>query len=219
MNKFQWIWRNWFSRRPLYEGLASYPAKHFITKQINDMAQKKNIVPELINANLDVIEEQVLVDLPPDIYALAKAASDKIGETAQALYDDLEPNGPQVEKIWREYVNQHLVDFATVKARQEARKIGSDILRNLVTLLIEPASGSLKDLTDEIADNGEQLKAEWVGFLKSGNNLRVLLNNTLRPVLTLIPIINDATADFLVNIAEGEIRKALEGIPIDPIFA
>ena len=171
-----------------------------------------HIIPELINANLDVIEEKVLTKLPPRIYQLAKGASDKIGETAVALYDKEEPNGPQVEKIWLDFVNTHLVDFATEEATQQAAKIKSDVLRNVITLLIGPASRSLKDLTDEITDDGAQLKEEWVGFLKAGTNLNVLLDNTLRPTLLLIPIINESTADFLVSLAEGAIRKELDNL-------
>jgi hypothetical protein len=179
-----------------------------ISKQMN--MEDQNLAPKLINANLDVIESEVLTKLPPDIFKLAKAASDAIGETGVVLFDGEPANGPQVEKIWREYVNIHLVDFATVKAQGEAEKINSDILRNLAQVLINPASRSLKALTDEITDDGEQLKAEWEAFLKEGQNLKILLNNTLKPLLELIDFINPSLVTLLVGLAEDQIRSALE---------
>lgn len=214
MSWVKWFWRYMhlpMDQRPPEPDFRAdlRKAKKFITKQSNMETQKQNIVPDLINANLNVIEEQVLNKLPEELYKLSKAASDAIGETGVVLFDGNPADGPQVEKIWRKYVNEHLVDFATVKAQAEAEKIGNEILRNLSMLLIGPASDSLKALTDEITDDGAQLKAEWVDFLLTGNNLNLLLDNTLRPLLGLVNVINDSLIDLLISIAADQIRAAL----------
>lgn len=215
MSRMKHIWRHWFTphdETPPYMGADLAKAKLFLTKSSNIMAEQNSIAPKIINANLDVIEQEVLTKLPSEIYNLSKAASDAIGETAKVMFDGEEPNGPQVEKIWRQYANLHLVEYAVLKGKEGAEKINSEILRNLALLLLIPAQGSLKDLTDENPDDAQQLKDQWVGFLKEGENLNGLLKYTLRPALLLVPVITEQMADFIVNLAEGAIQKELEKI-------
>lgn len=213
--KAKWLWNNWGKKNkpPYVPTLSAREIKlvqNFLTTNKNGTMPEQNLAPKLINANLDVIEEEVLSKLPEQTYKIAKAASDALGETGVALFDGNPADGEQIEKIWRQYTNVHLVDFATQKAINETEKIASDILRNLTQLLIDPSSQSLKALTDEITDDGAQLKAAWIDFLREGNNLTVLLDNTLKPLLELIKIINPSLVTLLVRLAEDQLRNALE---------
>lgn len=168
----------------------------------------KDLVPKLFKANLGVIEEEVLVNLPEDIRPLAVAASKALGDTSAVFFDEIPQDGSQVEGIWRDYVNEHLVDFATEKAKLEASKIKSVLIKNLTLLLVNPTSDSLKVLTDEITDDGTQLEQVWVNFLLEGTNLKVFLDNTLKP-LVLITLKSETLATTLVAIAESEIKRLL----------
>lgn len=174
------------------------------------MAESQNqFVPELLQVNLNFIEEKVLAQLPNDTYALAKGASDAIGASAEALYDNVDPNGPQIEEIWRSYVNNIVIDFAKAKAENEIIKIKSDILKGLTGVLVDPVGDTLKALTDGISDNGDQLRALWIAFLKEGQNLDILLENTLKPALLLV-IKNESTVALLVGLIATQLRALIK---------
>lgn len=167
-----------------------------------------NLAPKLVNANLDVIEAEVLTQLPADLQKIAIAASNALGKTAEAVFDGVKPDGPQLEAIWREYINQHLIDYAAGKAIVEAGKIKSPILKTLTLLLVNPTSDSLKVLTDEITDDAAQLEAEWIDFLLEGTNLKVILDNTLGKAV-LLAFKSPTLATTLTTIAEAEIKRLL----------
>lgn len=167
------------------------------------------IVPKLIQANLEVIEQELLVRLPAQTNALAVGASDAMQETAQVLFDGNPADGDQVEAIWRDYVNEHLITFAEMKATEAVTKFRSEIVKNLSQLLLTPAAESLRVLTDAETKDDQQLKALWVDFLKEGTNMDTLLANTLKPALLLV-IKNEPVVDSLVLLIAAQLKTLIK---------
>lgn len=169
-----------------------------------------SLIPKVVQVNLNLIEEEVLTSLNRDIYDLAKGASDALGATAEVMFDEIVDNGPQVEEIWKAYVNANVISFAELKAAQKIAQLNPGLVKTLSTLILPSVGDTLRALTDNETKDDKQIEQVWKNFLLEGNNLQILLDNTLR-VLIVRAFKSDAIADILIPVAITEIKKFLNG--------
>lgn len=141
------------------------------------MAQ--NLATALVNANLDVLETEILPLINEDFAKIAATeALQRIRLTADALLDDVADNQSQVSAIWANLGSDPEIVDALTKAFVHASELVDDEkVAAILKVLTTPIAGTIAALTDGVKPNADQIKVLWLAFLASDEFRQILVQN------------------------------------------
>ena len=161
---------------------------------------ENTLVQELILANLNVIQTKVLPLIEKEYARLgATVGLEKIKQTVLILVDEDKDNKAQLNLIWGTLTSDPQIVEAVKSALLTAvASIDDEIVKQGLTLLIEPLTQTLIATSDAVKPNGEQIKLIWTNFIKSPEFIAFVLAN-LETVIKLV-IKNDNLEKILLSL-------------------
>lgn len=170
------------------------------THNYNKTMDNKTLVQNLVLANLNVIQLEVLPLIEKEYARLgATVGLEKIKQTVLILLDDNTDNKAQLNLIWGTLTSDPQVIDAVKSALLTAVSTVDDVtVKEGLTLLIEPLTKTLIATSDSVKPNGEQIKLIWTNFIKSPEFIAFVLAN-LETVIKLV-IKNDNLEKILLSL-------------------
>lgn len=166
----------------------------------NYKMDNNNLVQELILANLNVIQDKVLPLIEKEYARLgATVGLEKIKQTVLILVDEDKDNKAQLNLIWGTLTSDPQIVEAVKSALLTAiSSVDDAIIKEGLTLLVEPLTQTLIATSDAVKPNGEQIKLIWTNFIKSPEFIAFVLAN-LETVIRLV-IKNDNLEKILLSL-------------------
>lgn len=167
----------------------------------------KQLVPKLLEANLNVLNEDVFSKFPLAERELLQSASIALVRSAEAFLDDAEtPDLKQLEKIWLTFAGTNGIPYAVTKGQTQVSKIDNEVVRNLTSVLLPHVGNTLQLLTDENPDNVKQIGDYWKNALKDEKLREALMDNVIQPLIEQL-IKNPILEAAIISIVRGALNK------------
>ncbi len=147
----------------------------------------KTLVQNLVLANLNVISTEVLPLIEKEYARLgATVGLEKIKQTVLILLDDNTDNKAQLNLIWGTLTSDpQVVEVVKSALLTAIASVDDVIVKEGLTLLVEPLTQTLIATSDAVKPNGEQIKLIWTNFIKSPEFIAFVLAN-LETVIKLV---------------------------------
>jgi len=157
------------------------------THNYNKTMDNKTLVQNLVLANLNVIQTEVLPLIEKEFARIAaQEGLDRIKETVLALLDENPDNKSQINLIWSSLATDPEIANAVRYALLEAvSSVDEQIVKDALTLLVKPITLTLSAVSDDVKPNSEQIKNIWLEFLKS-DELRLFVLANLEVIVRAI---------------------------------
>lgn len=164
--------------------------------------QTKKLTPataEVIKNLLNFIKQNLVYRIELEYAAIAAAhVIEKLKETADILADENLDNSAQLKEVWAGFVGDYEMVQAIRLALQDAiSKINDEIVKEALTLLVDPLTKTLVALTDKETADGEQLEKIWIDFVTSEKfidfvqkNLKLILSKFIKSELIVNLIVS-----------------------------
>ena len=166
----------------------------------NKTMDNKTLVQNLVLANLNVISTEVLPLIEKEYARLgATVGLEKIKQTVLILLDDNTDNKAQLNLIWGTLTSDpQVVEVVKSALLTAIASVDDAIVKEGLTLLVEPLTQTLIATSDAVKPNGEQIKLIWSNFIKSPEFIAFVLAN-LETVIRLV-IKNDNLEKILLSL-------------------
>lgn len=170
------------------------------THNYNKTMDNKTLVQNLVLANLNVIQTEVLPLIEKEYARLgATVGLEKIKQTVLILLDDDADNKAQLNLIWGTLAaDPQVIDAVKSALLTAISSVDDETVKTGLTLLIEPLTKTLIATSDSVKPNGEQIKLIWTNFIKSPEFIAFVLAN-LETVIKLV-IKNDNLEKILLSL-------------------
>lgn len=166
----------------------------------------KQLVPKLVEANLQVLNEELFSKFPVEYRELLQAAQIAVVRSTEAFVDDSEtPDIKQLEKIWLTFAGTAGIPFAVAKGDAQVNKIQDEVVRNLSKALLPHIGATLTLLTDENPENVKQIGEYWRNVLRDDEIRNTIMDNVLEPLIRKL-VNNQALAGVIVMIVRSALK-------------
>lgn len=169
----------------------------------------KQLVPKLVEANLQVLNEELFSKFPVEYRELLQAAQIAVVRSTEAFVDDSEtPDIKQLEKIWLTFAGTAGIPFAVEKGQLQVDKIKDEVVKNLAKVLLPHAGATLSLLTDDNPENVKQIGEYWKGVLANDEVRNALMDNVLEPLIKKL-VNNPLLAGVIVTIVRSSLKDLI----------
>ena len=172
-----------------------------------------DLVASLLRIALNYVERQLITKIDDeDARAWANLHLSPLRQTIADLNDDNPENREQVLLTWRKFLNTDFSDQTSLQLSKWLDKIGNPDTREVLAYVLGEVVNTLRLLTDEDADNSEQLKATWTAFVKNPVTHGILLEHLLRPALEGTKM-DENTIAFILELVAEALKLGTSQIP------
>lgn len=146
-------------------------------------------VAKILKTTLDFININLISNIELEYVRLsASNVIDKLKLTADILADNNPDNQIQLKLVWGNFfADAEIIESVRLALLDAVSKIDDPIIKEGLSLLVEPITQTLSAVSDQNTQDGKQLEKIWVDFLRSEKfvdfvqkNLKLILSKFVK---------------------------------------